>query len=114
MGELFFEFEAIRTPRCPAQAAAAEGVIPPSKEDFEKAKSDPEAAQRVEKFQKWYSGACDDSDSEDFEDEGFDDLLEFGVPRCCGAFTPSTRVDSGRAGLGWSFFRFRGRSDRFQ
>ncbi len=65
--------------RCPAQAAAAEGITPPSKEDFEKAKSDPEAQQRVEKFQKWYSGACDDSDSEDFEDEGFDDMCDLGV-----------------------------------
>ena len=39
------------------EAAAAEGVVPPSKEDFERAKSDPEAQARVEKFQKWYSGA---------------------------------------------------------
>ena len=34
------------------------------------------------------------------------------VLKCCGAFTPSTRVVSGRAGGGWSLFRFRGRSDR--
>jgi hypothetical protein len=29
-----------------------------------------------------------------------------GVPRCCGAFTPSTRVVSRRGGRGWSLFRF--------
>jgi len=29
-----------------------------------------------------------------------------GVPRCCGAFTPSTRVVSRREGGGWSLFRF--------
>ena len=29
-----------------------------------------------------------------------------GVPRRCGAFTPSTRVVSRRAGGGWSLFRF--------
>ena len=28
------------------------------------------------------------------------------VPRCCGAFTPSTRVVSRRGGRGWSLFRF--------
>ena len=37
---------------------------------------------------------------------------DLGVPRCCGAFMPSTRVVSGRAGGGWSLFLFRGRSDR--
>ena len=29
-----------------------------------------------------------------------------GVPRCCGAFTPSTRLVSRRGGRGWSRFRF--------
>jgi len=29
-----------------------------------------------------------------------------GVPRCCGAFTPSTRVVSRRGGRGWFLFRF--------
>ena len=29
-----------------------------------------------------------------------------GVSRCCGAFTPSTRVVSGRRGRGWFLFRF--------
>ena len=29
-----------------------------------------------------------------------------GVPRCCGAFTPSTRLVSRRGGRGWSLFRF--------
>ena len=29
-----------------------------------------------------------------------------GVPRCCGAFTPSTRVVSRNDGSGWFFFRF--------
>ena len=28
------------------------------------------------------------------------------VPRCCGAFTPSTRVVSRRGGRGWFLFRF--------
>ena len=32
--------------------------------------------------------------------------VDLGVPRCCGAFTPSTRVVSGRAGGGWFLFRF--------
>ena len=31
---------------------------------------------------------------------------DLGVPRCCGAFTPSTRVVSKRGGCGWSLFRF--------
>ena len=31
--------------------------------------------------------------------------IDPGVPRCCGAFTPSTRVVSRRGGRGWSFFR---------
>ena len=35
-----------------------------------------------------------------------------GVPRCCGAFTPSTRSVSRRGCRGWFLFRFRGRSDR--
>jgi len=39
---------------------------------------------------------------------------DLGVLKCCGAFTPSTRVVSGRAGGGWSLFRFRGRSDRVE
>ena len=33
-------------------------------------------------------------------------VLYLAVPRCCGAFTPSTRVVSGRGGRGWSHFRF--------
>ena len=35
-----------------------------------------------------------------------------GVPRCCGAFTPWTRLVSIRRGRGWFLFRVRGRSDR--
>ena len=31
---------------------------------------------------------------------------DLGVPRCCGAFTPSTRVVSRRGGRGWFLFRF--------
>ncbi len=38
-------------------------------------------------------------------------VLYLAVPRCCGAFTPSTRVVSRRGGRGWSLFRFWGRSD---
>ena len=45
---------------------------------------------------------------------------DLGVPRCCGAFTPSTRLVtpstrlvSIRRGRGWSLFRFWGHSDRF-
>ena len=34
------------------------------------------------------------------------DLYYLGVPRCCGGFTPSTRVVSRRGGRGWSLFRF--------
>ena len=37
---------------------------------------------------------------------------DLGVPRCCGAFTPSTRVVSRTDGRGWFLFRFQGRSDR--
>ena len=34
-----------------------------------------------------------------------DDLWsDLGVPRCCGALTPSMRVVSGRRGRGWSLF----------
>ena len=32
--------------------------------------------------------------------------VPLGVPRCCGAFTPSTRVVSGRGGRGCFFERF--------
>ena len=41
---------------------------------------------------------------------------DLGVPRCCGAFTPSTRLVSRRGGRGWSLFsmlsRFGPRRDR--
>ena len=30
------------------------------------------------------------------------DAYDLGVPRCCGAFTPSTRVVSRRGARGWS------------
>ena len=33
-------------------------------------------------------------------------MCDLGVPRCCGAFTPSTRVVSRRGGRGWFLFRF--------
>ncbi len=33
-------------------------------------------------------------------------VLYLAVPRCCGAFTPSTRVVSRRGGRGWCLFRF--------
>ena len=41
---------------------------------------------------------------EDFvvDDDGLG--YDLGVPRCCGAFTPSTRVVSRRGGRGWSLF----------
>ena len=39
----------------------------------------------------------------DFAD---DFLCDLGVPRCCGAFTPSTRLVSIRRGRGWFIFRF--------
>ena len=38
-------------------------------------------------------------------------MSDLGVPRCCGAFTPSTRLVSIRRGRGWFFFLFWGRSD---
>ena len=31
--------------------------------------------------------------------------VDLGVPRCCGAFTPSTRLVSIRRGRGWFLFR---------
>ena len=39
---------------------------------------------------------------------------DLGVPRCCGAFTPSTRVVSRNDGSGWFLFRFSGCSDRVE
>ena len=40
--------------------------------------------------------------------EAEDDIVrrDLGVPRCCGAFTPSTRLVSIRRGRGWFIFRF--------
>ena len=38
--------------------------------------------------------------------EGATERSDLGVPRCCGAFTPSTRVVSRRGGRGWFLFRF--------
>ena len=32
-------------------------------------------------------------------------MYDLGVPRCCGAFTPSTRLVSIRRGRGWFLFR---------
>ena len=40
------------------------------------------------------------------ENESPNPWYDLGVPRCCGAFTPSTRVVSRRRGRGWSLFRF--------
>ena len=34
------------------------------------------------------------------------DVCDLGVPRCCGAFTPSRRLVSRTGGSGWSLFRF--------
>ena len=39
---------------------------------------------------------------DDVNYEGYD----FGVPRCCSAFTPSMRLVSRRGCRGWSLFRF--------
>ncbi len=39
---------------------------------------------------------------------------DLGVPRCCGAFTPSTRLVSRNDGSGWFLFRCRGHSDRVE
>ena len=33
-------------------------------------------------------------------------MYDLGVPRCCGAFTPSTRAVSRRRSRGWSLFHF--------
>ncbi len=47
------------------------------------------------------------ADSEDTFDDKFWSSLDgvhLGVPRCCGAFTPSTRLVSIRRGLGWFLF----------
>ena len=38
--------------------------------------------------------------------EWLDGKCDLGVPRCCGAFTPSTRLVSIRRGCGWFLFRF--------
>ena len=50
----------------------------------------------------------DDGDALDVSFDALDmnmDAYDLGVPRCCGAFTPSTRVVSRRGGRGWSLFR---------
>ena len=47
------------------------------------------------------------ADSEDTFDDKFWSSLDgvhLGVPRCCGAFTPSTRLVSIRRGRGWFLF----------
>ena len=53
-----------------------------------------------------------------FEDDVLSELVMnmcvLGVPRCCGAFTPSTRLVFIRRGRGWFLFRFRGHSDRVE
>merc|ERR1719263_1891513 len=59
----------------------------------------------------------DDGDALDVSFDALDmnmDAYDLGVPRCCGAFTPSTRVVSRRGGRGWFLFRFLGRSDRVE
>ena len=40
------------------------------------------------------------------EHKAYAGVSDLGVPRCCGAFTPSTRVVSRRGGRGWSVFGF--------
>ena len=40
------------------------------------------------------------------EMSGFFEQPDRGVPRCCGAFTPSTRLVSIRRGRRWFCFRF--------
>ena len=47
----------------------------------------------------WLRGLCMKGDNCEF-------LHDLGVPRCCGAFTPSTRVVSRRGGRRWFLFRF--------
>ena len=57
---------------------------------------------------------CDDPEEtlrvtvEDYDRFSGNDFMgcDLGVLRCCGAFTPSTRVVSRRGGRGWSFFGF--------
>ena len=49
----------------------------------------------------------DDGDALDVSFDALDmnmDAYDLGVPRCCGAFTPSTRVVSRRGGRGWFLF----------
>ena len=51
----------------------------------------------------------DDGDALDVSFDALDmnmDAYDLGVPRCCGAFTPSTRVVSRNDGSGWFLFRF--------
>jgi len=50
--------------------------------------------------------ARDAADAADAAMEAEEKRCDLGVPRCCSGFTPSTRVVSGRAGGGWSLFRF--------
>ena len=46
------------------------------------------------------------ADAADAAMEAEEKRCDLGVPRCCSGFMPSTRVVSGRAGDGWSLFRF--------
>jgi len=50
--------------------------------------------------------ARDAADAADAAMEAEEKRCDLGVPRCCSGFMPSTRVVSGRAGDGWSLFRF--------
>ena len=51
----------------------------------------------------------DDGQSNDGSEFEKESSYDPGVPRCYGAFTPSTRVVSRRGGRGWFLFRFWGR-----
>ena len=52
-----------------------------------------------ENEQRLYASEGLEWDAVDFPDNT--EVYDLGVPRCCGAFTPSTRVVSRRGGRGW-------------
>ena len=63
---------------------------------------------RAEELGGWQKARHAQAATTDMNVKDVPEILErdLGVPRCCGAFTPSTRLVFVREGAGWSFFRF--------
>ena len=63
---------------------------------------------RAEELGGWQKARHAQAATTDMNVKDVPEILEcdLGVPRCCGAFTPSTRLVSIRRGRGWFLFRF--------